>query len=75
MQDEDSIRIRHMIDAAESVRQFAEGRKRVDLDTDQMLLFAIVRAIEVIGKAAIKVTVTEEIPTLHLSLKALLDNR
>jgi uncharacterized protein with HEPN domain len=45
-----------MIDAAESVGQFAAGRKRGDLDSDRMLLFAIVRAIEVIGEAAGKVT-------------------
>ena len=45
-----------MVDAAESVEQFATGKKREDLDTDRMLLFAIVRAIEVIGEAASKVT-------------------
>jgi uncharacterized protein with HEPN domain len=45
-----------MVDAAESVEQFTTGKKREDLDTDQMLLFAIVRAIEVIGEAASKVT-------------------
>lgn len=45
-----------MTDAAESVERFAAGRRRDDLDVDQMLLFAIVRAIEVIGEAASKVT-------------------
>jgi uncharacterized protein with HEPN domain len=45
-----------MIDAAESVGQFAAGRKRGDLDIDRMLLFAIIRAIEVLGEAASKVT-------------------
>ena len=56
MRDDDRVRILHMVDAAESVEQFAAGRKRGDLDTDRMLLFAIVRAIEVIGEAASKVT-------------------
>jgi uncharacterized protein with HEPN domain len=37
-----------MIDAAESIAQFFTGRTRSDLDSDRMLLFAIVRAIEVI---------------------------
>ncbi len=46
----------HMIDAAESLGQFIAGRKRTDLDTDRMLLFAIVRAIEIVGEAASKVT-------------------
>jgi uncharacterized protein with HEPN domain len=36
--------------------RFTEGRKRSDLDTDQMLLFALVRAIEIVGEAASKVT-------------------
>jgi uncharacterized protein with HEPN domain len=49
MRDDDRVRILHMIDAAESP-------KRAYLDTDRMLLFAIVRAIEVLGEAASKVT-------------------
>ena len=56
MRNDDRVRILHMIEAAESVEQFASGRKRGDLDTDRMLLFAIVRAIEVIGEAASRVT-------------------
>lgn len=45
-----------MIDAAESVGQFMAGRQRVDLDRDRMLLFAVVRAVEVIGEAASRVS-------------------
>ena len=41
-----------MIRAAEAVTAFVAGRKRADLDTDDMLLFALVRAIEIIGEAA-----------------------
>lgn len=52
----DAIRIRHMIEAAETAQQFVEGRQRSDLDADQMLLFALIRAVEVIGEAASKVT-------------------
>jgi uncharacterized protein with HEPN domain len=44
MRNEDRIRLRHMIDAAESVVQFIAGRRRADLDMDRMLLFAVVRA-------------------------------
>jgi len=57
MRDDDRVRILHMIDATDSLAQFVAGRKRGDLDTDRMLLFAIVRAIEVVGEAASKVTV------------------
>lgn len=31
---------------------FVEGRRREDLDSDRMLLFALVRAVEVVGEAA-----------------------
>jgi len=67
MLDEDGIRIRHMLDAAEEVIGFTSGRERADLDNDRMLLFAVVRGIEIIGEAATKVSpgtrgVSPEIP-------------
>ncbi len=46
MDIEDSVRIRHMIDAAESALRFVKGRSRADLDRDEMLHFALIRAIE-----------------------------
>jgi len=55
MLDEDRVRVLHMIDAADSLAEFVAGRKRADLDADRMLLFAIVRAIEVLGEAATRV--------------------
>ena len=45
-----------MRDAAASALRFAQGRSREDLDRDEMLLFALVRAVEVIGEAATKVS-------------------
>ena len=45
-----------MVEAAESACQFVSGRARGDLDTDQMLLFAVVRAIEIVGEAGSKVS-------------------
>lgn len=56
MRPEDRTRIRHMMDAAETVAQFIAGRSREDLDGDRMLLFAVVHAIEVLGEAASKVS-------------------
>jgi uncharacterized protein with HEPN domain len=44
-----------MIDGANSARQFLAGHDRGDLETNRMLLFAVVRAIEVIGEAASRV--------------------
>ena len=45
-----------MIEAAEAVQSFIAGRRRIDLDSDRMLLFALVRAIEIIGEAASKLS-------------------
>jgi uncharacterized protein with HEPN domain len=56
MLDEDRVRVLHMVDATDSLAQFIAGKKRADLDADRMLLFAMVRAIEVVGEAASRVT-------------------
>jgi uncharacterized protein with HEPN domain len=42
--------MRHLIDALNSAIRFARGRERKDLDSDEMLLFALVRAVEVAGE-------------------------
>ena len=54
MSPEDRNRLRHMIDAARTAQRFLLGRQRSDLDTDDMLRFAVVRAIEIIGEASKK---------------------
>ncbi len=51
MRREDEIRVEHSLDAADAVRGFVSGRSREDLDSNQMLVFAIVRAIEIVGEA------------------------
>jgi uncharacterized protein with HEPN domain len=45
-----------MIEAGESVQRFISDRRRSDFESDQMLLFAVVRAIEVLGEAASKIS-------------------
>jgi hypothetical protein len=40
-----------MVDAAESALQFIDGRVREDLDSDLLLVFALVRAIEIVGRS------------------------
>jgi len=56
MQLNDITRLRHMIDAAESAPRFVEGRTREDLGTDEMLAFALLHAVEIIGEAASRVS-------------------
>jgi uncharacterized protein with HEPN domain len=66
MRDEDRVRLRHMIEAAESAVQFVAGRQRIELDEDRMLLFALVRTIEVLGEAASKIS--EEMRATHTGI-------
>ena len=54
MRDEDRIRVQHLIDSAESALHFVAGRSRSELDSNRMLLFAVIRAVEVMGEAASK---------------------
>lgn len=56
MRPDDRNRILHMIEAAEAVLEFTAGRSAPDLDTDRMLLFALLRAVEVLGEAASKIS-------------------
>ena len=56
MRREDTIRLRHMLEAAEEAAGFAAGASRVELDSNRMLSFALVRAIEIIGDAASRVS-------------------
>ena len=56
MRNEDLTRLRHMIQSAEAALRVVGGRTRPDLETNEMLLFAVVRAVEVLGEAASKVT-------------------
>ena len=57
MNPADETRLRDMLDAARQARTFVAGKSRADLEKDQVLLgFAVVRALEVIGEAAGKVT-------------------
>ena len=54
--DKDIVRLRHMLDAAHKAIEFAQGRSRADLDTDEMLNLALIRLLEVIGEAAKRVS-------------------
>ncbi len=45
-----------MLEAAQHARTFAAGRSRADLDSDLMLLMALVRVLEIIGEAAANVS-------------------
>ena len=52
----DHIRLRHMHDAAQQALLFIQGETRGSLDENIMLVFALVKAIEIIGEAASQVS-------------------
>jgi uncharacterized protein with HEPN domain len=56
MNRDDEIRLRHLADALDYAMRFARGRDLSDLGSDEMLLFALVRAIEIAGEAASEVS-------------------
>lgn len=66
-----------MLEAAESAQHFVSGKSRADLDTDPMLLFALVRAIEIIGEAASRVSVEQrtDSPTVPWTAIVAMRNR
>jgi len=69
MSPDDRVRLRHMADAIEASSKFIEGRSRRDLDADRMAVFALVRAVEIIGEAAPKLSSDgrAELPAVHWS--------
>ncbi len=56
MPKDDTVRLRHMLDAAKETVSFVQGKQRSDLESNRMLVLSLVRLIEVIGEAASQVT-------------------
>jgi uncharacterized protein with HEPN domain len=56
MNEQDNIRLRHMLDAAREALSFARNCTRADLDTNRMLVLALVKDVEIIGEAATRIS-------------------
>ena len=56
MSPNDRWRVSHMRDAAEQALAFVQGRRRADLESDEMLRLALMRAVEIVGEAATQVS-------------------
>ncbi|MEF3168821.1 MAG: DUF86 domain-containing protein [Deltaproteobacteria bacterium] len=52
MQPNDLVRLRHILDAAKEAQGFTRNRRREDLEHDRQLVWALVKAVEIIGEAA-----------------------
>ena len=75
MQDEDRIRLRHMLDAAHDAVSFAEGRRREDLDHDRQFALALVKCVEIIGEAASQVSAEGQKEVVALPWREIVDMR
>ncbi len=66
MKRDDLIRMRHMLDAAREAVGFIRDRSRSDLDHDRQLVWALVKAIEIIGEAAYQLSLDAraEVPNI-----------
>jgi uncharacterized protein with HEPN domain len=56
MNENDIIRLQHILDAAREARLFTKGRMKSDLIRNRMLTVALMKEIEIIGEAAVKVS-------------------
>ncbi len=56
MQKDDKIRLSHMLSAAREARSFARNETRASIDKDRKLTLALVKAVEIIGEAASKIS-------------------
>jgi len=50
--DQDQLRLRHMLDAAEKIVAFTRGLSATDFHADEKLQLAVVRLLEIAGEAA-----------------------
>ena len=56
MPPDDRTRLQHIVEHAGYVADFLAGRTRRDLDSDVQLLLALVRALEIVGEAATRLS-------------------
>jgi len=56
MNAKDIIRLQHMLDYARETNKFIIDRSRDDLNNDNILTFALMKGIEIIGEAAANIS-------------------
>jgi uncharacterized protein with HEPN domain len=52
----DTVRLQHMVDAANQAFTFVAEKSRSELESDQLLALALIKLIEIFGEAASKIT-------------------
>jgi uncharacterized protein with HEPN domain len=53
---DDLIRLRHMLDAAEEISSFIDGKDLQNFEQDRMLSLSVIKSLEIIGEAAGRVS-------------------
>jgi uncharacterized protein with HEPN domain len=56
MPKDDTVRLRHMLDAAQEAVAFVRARSRSDLDTDRGLVLSLQMLVIIVGEAAMQVS-------------------
>lgn len=75
MNERDKTRLQDMLDAARTAIKFAQGRTRRDLDQNDLLLFGLVRAVEIVGEAASRVSLETRVQYPGIPWKAIVGTR
>lgn len=75
MSPDDCTRLLHMRDALRAITRFVAGRARADLDKDDMLVFALVHAIQIVGEAASKISPQTREQHAHIPWAAIIGMR
>ena len=64
-----------MIEAAQAAIRFVDSRVRKDLDSDEMLRFALVRAVDIVGEAASQVSPATRSMLQHIPWSLIIGTR
>ena len=56
MQKDDKIRLSHMLSAAREAQSFTQNETRASIEKDRKLTLALVKAVEILGEAASKIS-------------------
>ena len=53
---DDTVLVKHILEAAEKSITFLSGRRREDLEEDEKLALSVIRLLEIVGEAASQVS-------------------
>lgn len=56
MEKGDFVRLKHMLEVARTCLEFGAGKTKIDFKKNQMLTFAVLRALEIFGEAASRIS-------------------